>query len=55
MMERAAAQTVISEGQVPEDIFWFATQVLLLCFLQHEAPLLLKNGDCKNHIPSMVE
>ena len=33
MMERAAAQSVVSAGQVPEDVFWFATQVSSLCLL----------------------
>ncbi len=27
MMERAAAQSTVSGKAVPEDVFWFATQV----------------------------
>ena len=41
MMERAAAQSVVSAGQVPEDVFWFATQVsssTILPFLVPPAP-----------------
>ena len=29
MMERAAAQAVVSKSELPEDLFWFATQVFI--------------------------
>ena len=51
MMERAAAQSVVSAGQVPEDVFWFATQVSSLCILPlpgatcaEDQPPLAMNG-----------
>ncbi len=37
MMERAAAQKSEAEREVPEDVFWFATQVFILSWLTSDS------------------
>jgi len=58
MMERAAAQSVVSAQDVPEDVFWFATQVppspSPAQFNHHPRPPTHPNNSHKNLVYSDV-